>query len=56
MKINQVYAEISGLIDNGGTPPSTGPYFENTSDVSIPDAGAAVTSSINVTGVSGNAS
>ncbi len=56
VKINQVYAEISGLIDNGGTPPSTGPYFENTSDVSIPDAGAAVTSSINVTGVSGNAS
>ncbi|MFD4638937.1 S8 family serine peptidase [Lentzea sp. NPDC058436] len=37
-----------------GTPPGGG-AFENTTDVAIPDAGAAVTSSIAVTGVSGNA-
>jgi subtilisin family serine protease len=36
------------------TPPP-GKYFENGADVSIPDAGAAVTSSITVSGVSGNA-
>ncbi|MGW0464430.1 M28 family peptidase [Streptomyces sp. NPDC003027] len=35
------------------TPP--GPVFENTADVSIPDNGAAVTSSVDVTGVTGNA-
>ncbi|WP_274562612.1 S8 family serine peptidase [Streptomyces spiramyceticus] len=37
----------------GGTP--TGPTFQNTADVSIPDNGAAVTSSITVSGVTGNA-
>ncbi len=36
-------------------PPPPGAYFENTTDVSIPDAGAAVYSSITVTGVPGNA-
>ncbi|MFI9770406.1 M28 family peptidase [Streptomyces sp. NPDC052415] len=35
------------------TPPGT--VFENTSDVSVPDNGAAVTSSVNVTGIPGNA-
>ncbi|MFJ8664482.1 M28 family metallopeptidase [Streptomyces sp. NPDC093600] len=35
------------------TPP--GPVFENTADVSIPDNGAAVTSTVDVTGVTGNA-
>jgi subtilisin family serine protease len=35
-----------------GTP---GPSFENTADVAIPDAGAAVSSSITVSGVAGNA-
>ncbi|MEU3642751.1 S8 family serine peptidase [Lentzea sp. NPDC034063] len=38
---------------NTGTPP--GNSFENTADVAIPDAGAAVTSSITVSGVTGNA-
>ncbi|WP_285500306.1 S8 family serine peptidase [Actinokineospora sp. NBRC 105648] len=38
----------------GGTPP-TGKVFENTNDVSIPDAGAAVQSPVTVSGVSGNA-
>ncbi|WP_282694932.1 M28 family metallopeptidase [Streptomyces sp. CC208A] len=37
------------------TPPPTGTVFENTADVSIPDNGAAVTSSVTVTGISGNA-
>ncbi|MFI8321898.1 M4 family metallopeptidase [Streptomyces sp. NPDC085529] len=38
-----------------GTTPPTGTVFENTADVSIPDNGAAVTSSVNVTGRTGNA-
>ncbi|MCM2578385.1 M28 family metallopeptidase [Streptomyces meridianus] len=36
-------------------PPPPGTVFENTADVSVPDAGAAVTSPIAVTGVAGNA-
>ncbi|WP_432060549.1 M28 family metallopeptidase [Streptomyces sp. S1] len=39
----------------GSTNPPTGKVFENTADVSIPDNGAAVTSTVNVTGVTGNA-
>jgi hypothetical protein len=38
-----------------GTQPPTGPTFENATNVNIPDAGSAVSSSISVTGVSGNA-
>jgi carboxypeptidase T len=38
-----------------GTPPPAGVTFENTTDVTIPDAGAAVTSPITVSGVTGNA-
>ncbi|SCF78916.1 M4 family metallopeptidase [Streptomyces sp. Ncost-T10-10d] len=38
----------------GGTDPG-GTVFENTTPVAIPDGGAAVTSSVNVTGVTGNA-
>ncbi|WP_031012435.1 M28 family metallopeptidase [Streptomyces sp. NRRL F-5727] len=37
------------------TTPPTGTVFENTADVSIPDNGAAVTSSVDVTGRTGNA-
>ncbi|MEU1620214.1 M28 family metallopeptidase [Streptomyces sp. NPDC005722] len=37
------------------TAPPPGTVFENTADVSIPDNGAAVTSSITVSGISGNA-
>ncbi|MGW6934547.1 S8 family peptidase [Lentzea sp. NPDC054927] len=37
-----------------GTPPGGG-SFENTADVAIPDAGAAVTSPITVSGITGNA-
>ncbi|MFI6057241.1 M4 family metallopeptidase [Streptomyces sp. NPDC051286] len=38
----------------GGTDPG-GTVFENTTPVAIPDRGAAVTSSVNVTGITGNA-
>lgn len=37
------------------TAPPPGTVFENTADVSVPDNGAAVTSSITVSGISGNA-
>ncbi|MFJ3504034.1 MULTISPECIES: M28 family metallopeptidase [unclassified Streptomyces] len=39
----------------GSTNPPTGKVFENTADVAVPDNGAAVTSTVNVTGVTGNA-
>ncbi|MFE5613858.1 M28 family metallopeptidase [Streptomyces sp. NPDC056470] len=39
----------------GTTNPNPGTVFENTADVSIPDNGAAVTSTVNVTGITGNA-
>ncbi|MER6678717.1 M28 family metallopeptidase [Streptomyces sp. NPDC000983] len=42
-------------LSSGTTNPPTGTVFENTADVSIPDNGAAVTSSVGVTGVTGNA-
>ncbi|MFD8012994.1 M28 family metallopeptidase [Streptomyces sp. NPDC058955] len=37
------------------TTPPTGTVFENTADVPIPDNGAAVTSSVTVSGITGNA-
>ncbi|MFC7618337.1 S8 family serine peptidase [Actinokineospora soli] len=40
---------------DGGTTPEPGKVFENTADVTIPDAGTAVTSTITVSGVTGNA-
>lgn len=46
---------VIGLTCDGSEPPPAGPTFENTTDVAIPDAGSAVTSSIAVTGVTGNA-
>jgi secreted trypsin-like serine protease len=49
--IQAAAAELGG----GTTPPPTGTVFENTNNVNIPDAGTAVTSSITVSGVSGNA-
>jgi subtilisin family serine protease len=39
----------------GTTPPPTGRTFTNAADVAIPDAGAAVSSPITVSGVTGNA-
>ncbi|MEE1842019.1 M4 family metallopeptidase [Streptomyces sp. NPDC007076] len=43
-----------GARPGGGTDPG-GKVFENTTGVAIPDHGSAVTSSVNVTGVTGNA-
>ncbi|MCX2947379.1 S8 family peptidase [Lentzea sp. NEAU-D7] len=45
---------VDALAAVGGTPPG-GKEFENTADVQIPDNGAAVTSSVTVSGVTGNA-
>ncbi len=47
-------ARVIGATCDGTTPP-VGPTFENTDNVTIPDAGAAVSSPIAVTGVTGNA-
>ncbi|MEU8616621.1 M28 family metallopeptidase [Streptomyces sp. NPDC048623] len=47
---------VWNLSSGSTTPPPTGTVFENTADVSIPDyPGAAVTSSVTVSGVAGNA-
>ncbi|CAM5566192.1 MULTISPECIES: M28 family metallopeptidase [Streptomyces] len=43
------------LSDGSGEPPTGEGVFSNTTDVAIPDAGAAVTSSVAVTGRTGNA-
>ena len=48
-------SRVIGVTCDGSEPPPAGPTFENTTDVNIPDAGAAVNSPITVTGVSGNA-
>jgi hypothetical protein len=55
--VTDAWAGINvGSRPGGGDPdPDPGTVFENTADVSIPDAGAAVTSSVNVTGRTGNA-
>ncbi|MER6097928.1 M28 family metallopeptidase [Streptomyces sp. NPDC001728] len=42
-------------LSTGSTTPPTGTVFENTADVAVPDNGAAVTSSVTVTGITGNA-
>ncbi|MGW7091263.1 M4 family metallopeptidase [Streptomyces sp. NPDC054874] len=44
-----------GARPGGGDPDPGGKVFENTTAVTIPDAGAAVTSSVTVSGVTGNA-
>ncbi len=46
---------VIGATCDGTEPPPDGPSFENATNVDIPDAGAAVSSSVEVTGVSGNA-
>jgi carboxypeptidase T len=48
-------ARVIGATCDGTEPPPAGPTFENATNVNIPDAGSAVTSSIAVTGVTGNA-
>ncbi|MGW6288011.1 M4 family metallopeptidase [Streptomyces sp. NPDC055107] len=44
-----------GTRPGGGNPDPGGKVFENTTAVTIPDAGAAVTSAVTVSGVAGNA-
>ncbi|MEU3651511.1 M4 family metallopeptidase [Streptomyces sp. NPDC032161] len=44
-----------GSRPGGGEPNPGGKVFENTASVAIPDRGAAVTTSVNVTGITGNA-
>ncbi|MFD5077289.1 M4 family metallopeptidase [Streptomyces sp. NPDC058371] len=52
--VQDAWAAVAvGARSGGGTPGGTS--FENTADVSIPDNGAAVTSSVAVTGRTGNA-
>jgi carboxypeptidase T len=46
---------VIGLTCDGTEPPPDGPTFENTDNVNIPDVGAAVSSPITATGVTGNA-
>ncbi|GAA4899790.1 M4 family metallopeptidase [Streptomyces coeruleoprunus] len=53
--VEHAWAGINVGSRPGGGDPGTGKVFENTADVSIPDNGAAVTSSVAVTGVTGNA-
>ncbi|SDI50384.1 Secreted trypsin-like serine protease [Actinokineospora alba] len=50
-----IQAAAAKLGGGDTTPPPTGGVFENTNNVNIPDAGTAITSSITVSGVSGNA-
>ncbi|MFF7179122.1 M4 family metallopeptidase [Streptomyces sp. NPDC008121] len=54
LAVEHAWAGINvGSRPGGGNP--GGKVFENTADVSVPDNGAAVTSTVNVTGVTGNA-
>ncbi|MFF5422944.1 MULTISPECIES: M4 family metallopeptidase [unclassified Streptomyces] len=55
LAVQHAWAGVNVGTRPGGTEPPTGKVFENTADVSIPDNGAAVTSTVNVTGVTGNA-
>ncbi|MEV4947192.1 M4 family metallopeptidase [Streptomyces sp. NPDC053755] len=53
--VEHAWAGINVGARPGGGDPGTGKVFENTADVAIPDNGAAVTSTVNVTGITGNA-
>ncbi|MGW6391573.1 M4 family metallopeptidase [Streptomyces sp. NPDC055103] len=56
LAVEHAWAAINVGTRPGGTEPPTGTVFENTADVAIPDSpGAAVTSTVNVTGIAGNA-
>ncbi|MFF2773538.1 M4 family metallopeptidase [Streptomyces sp. NPDC058052] len=54
LAVQHAWAAVNVGTRPGGNPP-TGKVFENTADVAIPDNGAAVTSSVTVSGVTGNA-
>ncbi|MFC9324494.1 M28 family metallopeptidase [Kitasatospora sp. NPDC057015] len=54
-RMSDAIAYALWTLGTGTTTPPTGTVFENTADVSVPDNGAAVTSSVTVTGRTGNA-
>ncbi|MEJ8637556.1 M4 family metallopeptidase [Streptomyces sp. MS2.AVA.5] len=53
--VTNAWAGINVGARPGGGDPDPGGVFENSADVAIPDNGAAVTSTVNVTGRTGNA-
>ncbi|MFD7495015.1 M4 family metallopeptidase [Streptomyces sp. NPDC059832] len=53
--VGDAWAAINVGTRDGGNPDPGGKVFESKTSVAIPDRGAAVTSSVNVTGVTGNA-
>ncbi|MFD0338655.1 M4 family metallopeptidase [Streptomyces sp. NPDC127117] len=53
--VGDAWAAINVGTRDGGNPNPGGKVFESTTSVAIPDRGAAVTSSVSVTGVTGNA-
>ncbi|SFY16839.1 M4 family metallopeptidase [Streptomyces atratus] len=53
--VGDAWAAINVGTRDGGNPDPGGKVFENKTTVAIPDRGAAVTSSVNVTGITGNA-
>ncbi|MFJ8853476.1 M4 family metallopeptidase [Streptomyces sp. NPDC102437] len=53
--VGDAWAAINVGTRDGGNPDPGGKVFESKTTVAIPDRGAAVTSSVNVTGVTGNA-
>ncbi|MFI5772920.1 M4 family metallopeptidase [Streptomyces sp. NPDC051658] len=53
--VGDAFAAINVGTRDGGNPDPGGKVFESKTSVAIPDRGAAVTSSVNVTGVTGNA-
>ncbi|MFD3440527.1 M4 family metallopeptidase [Streptomyces sp. NPDC058685] len=53
--VTDAWAGINVGARPGGGDPDPGGVFENSADVAIPDNGAAVTSTVNVTGRTGNA-
>ncbi|MCX5233383.1 S8 family serine peptidase [Streptomyces sp. NBC_00233] len=57
LRVQDIGASDTGFIDSWNLtfPAPAGVAFENTSNVNIPDAGAAVESAVTVTGVTGNA-
>ncbi|GGP87021.1 peptidase M4 [Streptomyces roseolilacinus] len=53
--VEHAWAGVNVGARPGGGEPPVGKVFENAADVNIPDAGAAVSSSVAVTGLTGNA-
>ncbi|GGV93686.1 peptidase M4 [Streptomyces gelaticus] len=53
--VGDAWAAINVGTRDGGNPDPGGKVFENKTTVAIPDRGAAVYSSVNVTGITGNA-